>query len=97
MIREQPLRLAQLVRFEPVRNRRYGRGFKITPRRSENETMFYNMGLIPGDVLLKANDQSMEQLEQKPGSWRSLLTGQSVRLELLRNGVLQNVTVNLGR
>ncbi len=97
MLREQPLRLAQMVRFEPVRNRRYGRGVKITPRRSENETMFYNMGLIPGDVLLKANGQSMEQIEQKPGSWRPLLTGKSVRLELLRNGVLQNVTVNLGR
>ena len=96
MIREQPLRLAQLVRFEPVRNRRYGRGLKITPRRGENESMFYNMGLIPGDVLLKANGQSIEQLGQKPGSWRSLLAGKSVRLELLRNGVLQNVTVNLG-
>ena len=97
MAREQPLRLAQMVRFEPVRNRRYGRGVKITPRRGENESMFYNMGLIPGDVLLKANGVSMEQIQQKPGSWRPLLAGNNVRLELLRNGTLQNVTVNLGK
>ena len=97
MAREQPLRLAKMVRFEPVRNRRYGRGVKITPRRSENESMFFNMGLLPGDILLKANGQSMEQIQQKPDAWRPLLAGSSVHLELLRNGTLQNVTVNLGR
>ena len=97
MIREQPLQLAQMIKFEPTDTSRYGRGMKISSRRSENESMLYNMGLIPGDILIRANGKSIGHFQKNPGSWRPLLQGGNIRLELVRNGTLQNVTLELGR
>ena len=97
MIREQPLQLAQMIRFEPTDTPRYGLGMRISARRSENESMLFNMGVIPGDILLKANGKSMDHLWKNPDSWRPLLAGKTIRLELLRNGALQNVTIDLSR
>lgn len=97
MIREQPLQLAQMLKFEATDTSRYGRGMKISARRSENESMLYNMGLIPGDIVIRVNGKNVDHYRKNPNSWRPLLQGGKLRLELVRNGTLQNVTLELGR
>jgi len=97
LIREQPLQLAQMLKFEATDTSRYGRGMKISARRSENESMLYNMGLIPGDIVIRVNGKNVDHYRKNPGAWRPLLQGGKVRLELVRNGTLQNVTLELGR
>lgn len=94
LIREKPIRLMQMVKFEQYEDEENGFGFALSPRNDEDQALFDGLGLEKGDVLLAANDEVAKKLSTSPKSWKALLRAKQIKLKVLRAGVVQEVTID---
>jgi len=53
-------------------------------------------GIKEGDILLKLNDTALEKREQLQDLLKEMSAGDEIKLELLREGKPQTLTLNLG-
>ncbi|MET0026667.1 MAG: type II secretion system protein GspC [Candidatus Thiodiazotropha sp.] len=93
MIREEPLKIFEHVRFVPVKSRDGMKGYRILPQK--NRALYNQLGVRPSDLVTSVNgipltnDREALQLVDK------LKDAQSLQVEIIRNGQPQTLTFNL--
>ena len=93
LIREKPIRLIEMVEFKRYEDKDHGFGFELNPREEAHQALFDGLGLVPGDVLLSANEAKSDKLAMSPKTWKALLRAKQIKLKVLRGGAVQEVTI----
>ncbi|MET0065104.1 MAG: type II secretion system protein GspC [Candidatus Thiodiazotropha sp.] len=93
MIREEPLKIFEHVRFVPVKSRDGMKGYRILPQK--NRALYNQLGVRPSDLVTSVNgipltnDREALQLVDK------LKDAQNLQVEIIRNGQPQTLSFDL--
>ena len=89
----EPQRLADMIRIEPIREANQFTGYRIQP--GNDESFFSRFGLQPGDIVTAVNGVTLDTPAKGLNVLRSLADTNEIRVELKRNGVPQSFVVNI--
>ena len=95
VIKENPLKIGEMVKFERVNTGRYGEGIKIEPGMSSEYDLFTQLNLNPGDVVLGIAKQRITDIMDNPSSLRNIINEKEVRIQYVRAGKLESTVVKL--
>lgn len=84
-IMKNPMRLTEFINAAPHNNEEDKfMGYKLTP--SKNTDMFYQLGLEPGDVVIKINEVDLDAPNKGPEAMQKLATASEVTMVVMRAG-----------
>lgn len=92
-IRENPMRMANYVRFKGVKKNDVWVGIEVAPRKEHK--IFEAMGLKPGDLIKSINGTQVQELADAPTLWNRYLQESRFDLQVERNGLLETISVDL--
>ena len=92
MLRTEPVKVANMVRFSQVRKDGELSGMRVQPR--VNQALFNSLGFSSGDIITAVNGHSIQDLLTQPALWAGLLNADTYNIELTRDGVSETVTIN---
>lgn len=94
-LRENPLELARMVRFQPYTEDGQLVGFRIEPR-SEEAKLLKEAGVRPSDVVTRVNGIPLNDRQQGNRALRELRDASVVNLTILRDGRSEQLSIPLG-
>ena len=94
-LRENPSLLAGLVRVQPVFTQGKMSGYRIFPGGPSGTTAFNQLGLRPGDLIVAVNGTTLEDPARAMEVLQTLSSSGSATVTVSRNGVDQEVNLNL--
>ena len=92
LLRTEPVKVANMVRFSQVRKDGDLQGMRVQPR--VNQELFASLGFSQGDIITAVNGHSIQQLLTQPALWAGLLNADTYTIELERDGASETVTIN---
>ena len=92
MLRTEPVKVANMVRFSQVRKDGELAGMRVQPR--VNQALFNSLGFSSGDIITAVNGHSIQDLLTQPALWAGLLSADTYNIELTRDGASETVTIN---
>ena len=92
MLRSEPVKVANMVRFSQVRKGGELAGMRVQPR--VNQALFTSLGFSSGDIITAVNGHSIQDLLTQPALWAGLLGADTYNIELTRDGASETVTIN---
>ena len=92
MLRTEPVKVANMVRFSQVRKDGKLAGMRVQPR--VNQALFNSLGFSSGDIITAVNGHSIQDLLTQPALWAGLLNADTYNIELTRDGASETVTIN---
>ena len=95
VIKENPLKIGEMVKFERVNAGRYGEGIKIEPGMSSEYDLFTQLNLNPGDIVLGIAKQRITDIMDNPSSIRGIMNEKEVRIQYVRAGKLESTVVKI--
>ena len=95
VIKENPLKIGEMVKFEKVNTGRYGEGVKIEPGMSSEYDLFTQLDLNPGDIVLGIAKQRITDIMENPSSLRNIINEKEVRIQYIRAGKLESTVVKI--
>ncbi len=95
VIKKEPFKLLDLVRFRQERVPEYGLGYKIIPRGERGEQAINAAGLYKEDMIFLINGRPIVQLPSDPVAMKKLLESEELKIRLLRDGRVMDVTIAL--
>ncbi|WP_044407915.1 type II secretion system protein N [Thiomicrospira microaerophila] len=94
-VRENPMRIGQYVRFEPLRERDAWLGIRIGAR--NHPEIFGALGFREGDLVTSINGLSVAEMAQNPAVWNRFLQESRFSLVVNRNGLEETIEVDLSQ
>lgn len=94
-LRENPLELARMVRFQPYTEDGELVGFRIEPR-SDEAKLLEEAGIRPSDVVTRVNGIALNDREQGNQALRELRDADMINLTILRDGRSEQLSIPLG-
>ena len=95
VIKENPLKIGEMVEFERVNTGRYGEGIKIEPGMNSEYDLFTQLNLNPGDIVLGIAKQRITDIMDNPSSFRKIMDEKEVRIQYMRDGKLESTVVKI--
>ncbi|UQB41717.1 type II secretion system protein GspC [Thiomicrospira microaerophila] len=92
-IRQNPMRIGQYVRFEPLRERGEWLGIRIGPR--NHPEIFGALGFREGDLVVSINGLTVADMAENPAVWNQFLQESRFSLVVNRNGLNETIDVDL--
>ena len=92
LLRSEPVKVANMVRFSQVREGGELQGMRVQPR--VNQQLFQSLGFASGDIVTAVNGHSIQDLLTQPALWAGLLSADTYTIELNRDGQQETVTIN---
>ena len=97
LIKEQvsnsPLSILSYVRYEFVNNKDEPAMIKVWPK--QEKALFTALGFQPGDLLKVVNGHTVDELSGNPALWQALLSETTLSVVIDRQGVEQNLSVEM--
>lgn len=94
-IRQNPLELARMVRFQPYVEDGELVGFRIQPR-SDEAQLLEEAGIRPSDVVTRVNGIPLNDRAQGNRALRELRDASMINLTILRDGRSERISIPLG-
>lgn len=94
-IRQNPLELARMVRFQPYVEDGELVGFRIQPR-SDEAQILKEAGIRPSDVVTRVNGIPLNDRAQGNRALRELRDASMINVTILRNGRREQLSIPLG-
>lgn len=94
-IRQNPMRIGQYVRFEPLRERDEWLGIRIGPR--NHPEIFSGLGFREGDLVVSINGLTVADMAQNPAVWNQFLQESRFSLVVNRDGLNETIDVDLSQ
>ena len=93
---EDPTSLPEYVSISPA-NDENGTfmGYRVDPASEEDPSLFYELGLMDGDIVLSINDIRLDNPNKASQALEKLIASDSIELTILREGTPINVVHNL--
>jgi general secretion pathway protein C len=94
-VRENPMRIGQYVRFEPLRERDEWLGIRIGAR--NHPEIFGALGFREGELVTSINGLTVAEMAQNPAVWNRFLQESRFSLVVNRNGLEETIEVDLSQ
>ena len=95
VIKENPLKLGEMVKFEKIDTGRYGEGIKVEPGKTSEHDLLAKLNLNPGDILLGIAKRRVSDIMNDPASFKKILDKKEIRIQYMREGKLESTVVRL--
>lgn len=92
-IRQNPMRIGQYVRFEPLREQNEWLGIRIGARNQPE--IFHALGFQEGDMVISINGLTLADMADNPAIWNQFLQESRFSLVVNRDGLEQTIDVDL--
>lgn len=90
---DKPSNLGKIVRIKPSENNGKLVGYELNA--GSDPQVFQQVGLQNGDIAIKINDISLDAPTQSFNALQQLSTAKTLKIDLLRKGSPQTVSINL--
>jgi general secretion pathway protein C len=94
-VRQNPMKIGQYVRFEPMRERDEWLGIRIGAR--NHPEIFRGLGFQEGDMVTSINGLTIAEMADNPAVWNRFLQESRFSLVVNRNGLDQTIDVDLSQ
>ena len=95
VIKENPLKIGEMVKFEKVDTGRYGEGIKVEPGKTTEHDLLAKLNLNPGDIVLGIAKKRVSDIMSNPASFRKILDEKEIRIQYMRGGKLESTVVRM--
>jgi general secretion pathway protein C len=92
---QNPMRISELIHFEPKYEQGRLLGIAIEPR--QHPALFRRLGFENGDLIAQINGLSLQDLAKQPASWAKLMQQTQFELVLVRNGLSETLSLDLNQ
>ena len=93
---EDPTSLPEYVSISPANDENGAfMGYRVDPASEEDPSLFYELGLMDGDIVLSINDIRLDNPNKASQALEKLIASDSIELTILREGTPINVVHNL--
>ncbi|MCU7804298.1 MAG: type II secretion system protein GspC [Candidatus Thiodiazotropha sp. (ex Lucinoma annulata)] len=93
MLRNEPLKIFEHVRFVPVRSREGMKGYRVLPQK--NRELYNQLGVRPSDLVTSVNGIPLSNDKEAMKLIEKLKNAQSIQVEIVRNGQPQSLSFDL--
>jgi general secretion pathway protein C len=93
VLREEPLKIFEYVRFVPVKSRDGMKGYRILPQK--NRELYNQLGVRPSDLVTSVNGVALSNDKEAMSLLDKLKDAQSIQVEIVRNGRPQTLNFDL--
>jgi general secretion pathway protein C len=93
MLREEPLKIFEHVRFVPVKSRDGMKGYRILPQK--NRALYNQLGVRPSDLVTAVNGVSLTNDKEAMKLIDQLKDAQSLQVDIIRNGQPRSLSFDL--
>lgn len=94
-IRQNPVELGRMVRFEPYMEDGELVGFRIQPR-SDEAAVLEDAGIRPDDIVTRVNGIPLSDREQANRALRELQDASTINVTILRDGRSERLSIPIG-
>ncbi len=95
VIKKNPLKLGEMVKFQKVDTGRYGEGIKVEPGKISEYDLLAELNLNPGDIVLGVARKRISDIMNNPASFRKILDEKEIRIQYMRAGKLESTVVRM--
>ena len=95
VIKKNPLKIGEMVKFQKVDTGRYGEGIKVEPGQISEYDLLAKLNLNPGDIILGVARKRISDIMNNPASFRKILDEKEVRIQYMRAGKLESTVVKM--
>ena len=95
VIKENPLKIGEMVKFEKVDTGRYGEGIKVGYGTNTEYDLLAKLNLNPGDIVLGIAQKRVTDIMSDPMSFRKILDEKQIRIQYMRDGKLESAVVRM--
>jgi general secretion pathway protein C len=93
LLREEPLKIFEYVRFVPVKSRDGMKGYRILPQK--NRELYNQLGVRPSDLVTSVNGVALSNDKEAMKLIEKLKDSESIQVEIVRNGKPQTLNFDL--
>lgn len=93
MLREEPLKVFEYVRFVPVKSRDGMKGYRILPQK--NRELYNQLGVRPSDLVTAVNGIPLTDDKEAMKLMDQLKDAQSLQVDIIRNGQSRSLNFDL--
>jgi general secretion pathway protein C len=90
---EDPARVLDNMRVDPVRDGDHLVGYRLNPARDRQ--LLSRFGLMPGDIVTAVNGVSLNSVDKGPEIVKALSDSNQLSLEVMRNGISQKFSFKI--
>jgi general secretion pathway protein C len=84
LLRQEPLKVFEYIRFVPVKSRDGMKGYRILPQK--NRELYNQLGVRPSDLVTSVNGVTLSNDKEAMKLIDQLKDAQSIQVEIVRNG-----------
>jgi general secretion pathway protein C len=93
MLREEPLKVFEYVRFVPVKSRDGMKGYRILPQK--NRELYNQLGVRPSDLVTAVNGIPLTNDKEAMKLFDQLKDAQNLQVDIIRNGQSRSLSFDL--
>ncbi|MES9981086.1 MAG: type II secretion system protein GspC [Candidatus Thiodiazotropha sp. 6PLUC5] len=93
MLREEPLKVFEYVRFVPVKSRDGMKGYRILPHK--NRELYNQLGVRPSDLVTAVNGIPLTNDKEAMKLMDQLKDSQTLQVDIIRNGQTRSLNFDL--
>ncbi|MEW8027142.1 MAG: type II secretion system protein GspC [Candidatus Thiodiazotropha sp.] len=93
LLRNEPLKIFEYVRFVPVKSREGMKGYRILPQK--NRELYNQLGVRPSDLVTSVNGVALSNDKEAMKLMQKLKDVKSIQVEIVRNGKPQTLNFDL--
>jgi general secretion pathway protein C len=93
LLREEPLKVFEYIRFVPVKSRDGMKGYRILPQK--NRELYNQLGVRPSDLVTSVNGIPLSNDKEAMKLIDQLKESQSIEVEIVRNGRPKTLSFDL--
>jgi general secretion pathway protein C len=93
MLRDEPLKVFEYVRFVPVKSRDGMKGYRILPQK--NRELYNQLGVRPSDLVTAVNGIPLNNDKEAMKLIDQLRDAQSLQVDVIRNGQTRSLSFDL--
>ena len=94
-IKENPLKIGEMIEFETVDAGRYGQGIKIKPITTSEYDLLAKLNLNTDDIVVGIDRNRVTDIMADPASFAKILDTEEFKIQYMREGKLENAVVKM--
>ena len=95
IIRENPLKIGEMIKFEIADVERFGQGIKVAPITTSEYDLLARLNLNSGDIVLGIDKTRVTDIMADPISFMEMLDSEEFKIQYMRDGKLESTLVKM--
>ena len=95
VIKENPLKIGEMIKFETVDTEHYGTGIKIEPITTSEYDLLAKLNLNTDDIVLGIDRNRVSDIMENPASFAKILNADELKIQYMRKGKLESTVVKV--